>query len=141
MAVVDALTDSRRRAEASTLLKLMSEVTGEQAQVWGSDIVGFGQYHYRYQTGQEGDFFKIGFSPRRDRLTLYVMSGLRGFEDILGRLGPHRAGKSTVHLKRLEDVDRQVLVELIDACIDHLDMVERSLGAIPRMSDIPPREP
>ncbi|MDH3308732.1 MAG: DUF1801 domain-containing protein, partial [Acidimicrobiia bacterium] len=118
---------------------LMSDATGEEPKVWGADTIGFGQYHYRYKTGQEGDFFKVGFSPRKDKLTLYIMSGVRGFDDILERLGSHQSGKSTVHLKRLGDADRQVLVELVTACVAHLDAVEAALGAIPRMSDIPPR--
>lgn len=138
--LVEAVGDGRRRADVSDLLDLMSEVTGEEPKVWGSNTIGYGRYHYRYATGQEGDFFTVGFSPRKDRLTLYIMSGLRGFEDILGRLGPHRAGKSTVHLKRLDDVDRGVLIELIEECVKHVRRVEESLGAIPRMSDIPPRE-
>ena len=97
-ALIDAIANDRRRADAAKLLELMSAVTGETPRVWGSDTIGFGQYHYRYKTGQEGDFFKVGFSPRKDRLTLYIMSGLRGFDDILERLGPHRAAKSAVHL-------------------------------------------
>ena len=137
--LLDSIADPAKRADAADLLELMSEATGAEPELWGSDTIGFGRYHYRYRTGQEGDFFPIGFSPRTDRLTLYVMSGLRGFEDILERLGPHRAGKSTVHLKRLEDVDREVLIELITACVVHVEAVEKSMGAIPRMSEIPPR--
>jgi hypothetical protein len=109
--------------------------------VLNANPIGYGQYHYRYESGQEGDFFTVGFSPRKDRITLYVMSGLRGFDDILDRLGPHTTGKSTVHLKRIGDVDRTVLAELITACVAHVEAVERSLGAIPRMGDIPIREP
>ena len=138
--LVDAVADERRRTDASNLLDLMRAVTGEKPAVWGSNTVGFGRYHYRYTTGQEGDFFTVGFSPRKDRLTLYLMSGLRGFEDILERLGPHRAGKSTVHLKSLDDVEQSVLIELIEECVEHVRRVEQALGAIPRMSDIPPRQ-
>lgn len=119
----------------------MTDVTGQPPVLWNDTTIGFGRYHYRYSTGQEGDFFTIGFAPRKDRLTIYVMSGLRGFEDILERLGPHTTGKSTVHLKRLADVDRDVLVELITECVRHVAAVEASLGAIPRMDDIPPRRP
>lgn len=141
LALVDAVENVQRRTDARDLLELMSSTTGQAPKVWGSATIGFGQYHYRYKTGQEGDFFTVGFSPRKDRLTLYLMSGLRGFEDLLERLGPHKAGKSTVHLKRLDDVDRKVLIELIEECVTHVDMVETMMGAIPRMSDIPPREP
>lgn len=138
--VIDGVAHSGRREDAAALVDLMAEATGEQPKVWSAGTIGFGQYHYRYEkSGQEGKFFDVGFAPRKDKITLYVMSGLRGFEDILERLGPHQASKSTVHLKRLGDVDRDVLVELITECVAHLRKVERELGAIPRMSDIPPR--
>lgn len=140
-AVIDDVTNPQRKQDAGELLQLMSDVTGEEAKVWSANTIGFGQYHYRYKSGQEGDFFTVGFSPRKDRTTLYIMSGLRGFEDILDRLGPHTASKSTVHIKRLQDVDRSALTELIDECVRHIDAVQASLGAIPRMSDIPPRVP
>ena len=120
-------------------MAFMAEHTGKEPRVWNDNTIGYGQYHYRYKSGQEGDFFTVGFSPRRDRITLYVMSGLKGFDDILERLGPHKTGKSTVHLKRLGDVDRSVLAELITECVAHVAAVERSMGAIPRMSEIPPR--
>lgn len=140
LTLIDAVTGKKRKTDALNLLALMSEVTGQEPRVWGSNTIGFGQYHYRYKTGQEGDFFTVGFSPRKDRLTLYIMSGLAGFEDILERLGQHQAGKSTIHLKRLDDVDQNVLIELIEECVKHVHSVEESMGAIPRMSDIPPRE-
>lgn len=140
-ALIGEVADARVREDASILLGLMGEVTGEPPKVWGPNTIGFGQYHYRYKTGQEGEFFNVGFSPRKGRLTLYLMSGLRGFDDLLDRLGPHTAGKSTVHIRRLGDVDRKVLIELITECVKHIEVVERSLGAIPRMSEIPPRTP
>ncbi len=141
LAVIAEVVNEQRRSDAADLLDLMAEATGAEPRVWSANTIGFGQYHYRYKTGQEGDFFTVGFSPRKDRLTLYIMSGLRGFEDILERLGPHTTGKSTVHLKRLGDIDRTVLIELISQCVKHVDWVEKTMGAIPRMSDIPPREP
>ncbi len=137
--LIDRIENTERKAEAWELLQLMTEVTGEPPSLWGDKTIGFGSYHYRYGSGQEGDFFKIGFSPRSKHLTLYVMSGLRGFEDILERLGPHRASKSTVHLTRLDEADREVLSELISECVKHVDFVEETMGAVPRMSEIPPR--
>ncbi len=137
--ILDAIPHAGRRADASTLLDIMTEVTGERPQVWSAGTIGFGRYHYRYKTGQEGDFFQVGLAPRKDKLTLYVMSGLRGFEDILERIGPHTSSKSTVHIKNLDQIDREALSELISECVRHLEGVEASMGAIPRMSDIPPR--
>lgn len=140
-AIIDAVPHPGRRTDAATLIEIMSKVTGDEPRVWNAGTIGFGQYHYRYGTGQEGDFFQIGFAPRKDKLTLYVMSGLRGFEDILDKLGPHDSSKSTVHLKSLENVDRDALEALISECVRHLESVETELGTIPRMSEIPPRRP
>lgn len=140
-AVIESVAHDGRRVDAAELLALMREVTGQDPKVWSSNTIGFGQYHYRYRTGQEGDFFTVGFSPRKDKITLYIMSGLRGFDDILERLGPHQSSKSTVHFKRLSDLNRDALVDLISECVRHVQAVEESMGAIPRMSDIPPRAP
>ncbi|MBT8200339.1 MAG: DUF1801 domain-containing protein [Acidimicrobiia bacterium] len=138
--LVNNVGNEQRRRDALELLALMEDVTGHEPVVWSGSTVGFGQYHYRYKTGQEGDFFSVGFSPRADRITLYIMSGLRGFDDILDRLGPHTSGKSTVHIKRLDDLDREALIDLISECVKHVEQVEKAMGAIPRMSDIPPRK-
>lgn len=140
MAIIEAVANAGRRADAVELLDIMKEATGHQAMAWDGNTIGFGRYHYRYATGQEGDFFQVGFAPRRDRITLYIMSGLHGFDDVLERLGKHTASKSTVHFTRLADLDRAALVDLIVECVAHLDRVEGELGAIPRMSEIPARE-
>lgn len=137
--LLDSLTSEQVAVDSAALIELMAEITAESPRLWPGNTVGFGGYHYRYASGQEGDFFDIGFAPRRDRLTIYVMSGLRGFEDILDRLGPHQVSKSTLHIKRLTDIDRDALTDLIRECSAHLRKVEKTLGAIPRMSEIPPR--
>lgn len=134
------IDNERVRADADELLTLMRRATGNEPRVWNSEMIGFGSYHYRYSTGQEGDFFDVGFAPRKNHLTVYVMSGLRGFDDLLDRLGPHRATKSALHLKSLEHIDVSALEELIRECVLHLRRVEEDLGAIPRMSEIPPRD-
>lgn len=139
--VLAAIENEGRRSDVRELMVLATAATSEEPVVWNGDTIAFGSYHYRYASGQEGDFFRLGIAPRRDRITLYVMSGLRGFEDILERLGPHIATKSAVHLTSLEGVDRAVLEELIAECDRHLGEVEAALGAIPRMSEIPPRSP
>lgn len=136
--VIDEIEDDGRRRDAESLLEIIERVTGDEPFLEGN-FIGFGKYHYRYETGQEGDFPRIAFSPTKQGLTLYVMSGLRGFEDILGRLGPHRVSKSTVKIRRLGDVDQTALADLIAECKRHLVEVEETMGAIPRMSEIPPR--
>jgi hypothetical protein len=137
--VISAVGHAGRREDAVELLALLGEITGAEPRVWSAGTIGFGQYHYRYASGQEGDFFDVGFAPRKDKITLYIMSGLRGFDDILERLGTHQASKSTVHIKRLADVDRAALSDLVAECVRHLRAVEADMGAIPRMSEIPPR--
>lgn len=136
---LSSIKDESLRSDAFQLVELLRQETGEDPELWNSNTIGFGRYHYRYATGREGDFFEIGFAPRAGHLTLYVMSGLRGFEDILDRLGPHEASKSTIHVKGLTDLDLDVLRELAKECVAHLRWVESELGAIPRMSEIPPR--
>jgi hypothetical protein len=82
--------------------------------MWGSSIVGFGSYRYRYSTGKEGEWFKVGFAPRKKNLTLYLMSGFTGQNDLLSRLGKHTTGKGCLYVKSLEGIDEKVLTELID---------------------------
>ena len=118
---LDAVADPRRRADAMAACALIGEVTGAQPAMWGSSIVGFGTYHYRYASGQEGDWPAVGLSPRKAALTLYLATGFAGAEDLLARLGPHTLGKSCLHLKRLSDVDEQVLRELVGAAFRQLD--------------------
>ena len=112
-AFIAAVEDERKRADARAVAEMMTEITGAPARMWGPSIVGFGTYHYRYASGREGDFFETGFSPRKRALTLYVMAGFSAYEALLARLGKHGTGKSCLYLKRLEDVDRDVLRELL----------------------------
>ena len=88
--------------------------------MWGPGIVGFGQYHYRYESGREGDWFLTGFSPRKANLTLYIMAGFERYEDLMSRLGPHKTGKSCLYVKRLPDLDKGVLRELVEASVAHM---------------------
>ncbi|MGQ5261056.1 DUF1801 domain-containing protein [Micromonospora sp. ZYX-F-536] len=110
-----AVPDERRRADAGRLRTIMGEVTGEPAVMWAPSIVGFGSYRYTYDSGRTGDAPLVGFSPRKQHLVVYLVGG---FEDrygqILERLGPHRAGKGCLYLKRLDTVDEGALRELID---------------------------
>ncbi len=110
---IDAVENPRRRDDAGKLLQLMRGITGEPPQMWGSSIVGFGSYRYRYASGREGDWPITGFSPRKQNLVVYAMPGLSGVTDLLARLGRHRTGKSCLYLNSLDDVDLEVLAELI----------------------------
>jgi len=113
-AFVEAVDGDDRRRDCRALVDLMREVTGEEPRMWGESMVGFGQYHYKYASGREGDWFVTGFSPRKRDLTLYLMAGFDGREDLLARLGKHKTGKACLYIKRLADVDEGVLRELVE---------------------------
>lgn len=111
-AFIDALADRTRCADARALVKLMQNATGEKPKMWGPSIIGFGSYHYKYDSGREGDMPLIGFSPRKAAIVLYL-SGLGGSKALLAKLGRHTIGKVCLYIKRLADVDQQVLEALI----------------------------
>jgi hypothetical protein len=110
---LDGIQDEKRRAECYTILELMQSVTQAEPKMWGDAIVGFGSYHYRYASGREGDWFPVGFSPRKQNLTLYFMGGLAPLEALLSKLGKFTTGKGCLYIKRLEDVDLSTLKELV----------------------------
>ena len=110
--------NERRRADSFVVLEMMKRITGEEPTMWGSSIVGFGSYHFRYASGREGDWPRIGFSPRKQSLTLYVMPGFSNYDDLLSRLGKHRTGKSCLYVNKLADVDMDVLEQLIRSSLD-----------------------
>lgn len=112
-AFVDAVDDEYKRADCQAVAELMAEITGAEGVMWGASIVGFGSYHYRYASGREGGFFEAGFSPRKRALTIYVMAGFAEYDDLLSRLGKHRTGKSCLYVKRLADIDLDVLREML----------------------------
>lgn len=122
-AFVDAIEDPARRADCRELVRLMGEITGDQPAMWGSSIVGFGTYHYRYGSGREGDWFVTGFSPRKNDLTLYIMGGFEPHGELMAKLGKHKCGKSCLYVKGLEAIDRGVLEQLIRASIAHVRSV------------------
>jgi hypothetical protein len=118
-AFVASIADDRVRADCAELVSMMSAATGAPPVMWGSSIVGFGQLHYRYASGREGDWFSIGFSPRKRALTLYLMDGIDSHSENLARLGPHSTGKGCLYIKRLDDVDREVLQQIIGSAAAH----------------------
>ena len=107
------ISDPVKRQDSLALLELMTEITGEKPKMWGTSIVGFGSYHYKYPTGQEGDWPIIGFSPRKQNLTLYVLDGSAGENELLQKLGKHTTGKSCLYIKRLSDVDMSTLKRVV----------------------------
>jgi hypothetical protein len=110
---LDKVPDEKARNDCYTITRLMEKVTGENPKMWGTAIIGFGQYHYKYESGHEGDICLTGFSPRKGNLSLYVLAGFEGQAELLAKLGKHKAGKGCLYLKKLDDVDINVLESLI----------------------------
>ena len=115
--------NTTRREDAFALLEVMKEITGEDAVLWGSSIVGFGSYHYKYESGREGDMPLVGFSPRKQSMTLYIMPGFDIYEDLLEELGKHKIGKSCLYVNKLADVDEDVLKRLIKYSYEHMKAI------------------
>ncbi len=117
---VAAVEPQKRRDEGLVLLDLFERVTGWKARMWGPAIIGFGEYHYKYESGREGDFMATGFSPRKAKLSIYILPGYADYGDILARLGKHSTGKSCLYVNKLDDIDLDVLAELIRAGVADL---------------------
>ena len=112
-----SVMDDARRADCFTLIELMKKATGCHPVMWGPSIVGFGKYHDRGASGREGDWMVTGFSPRKNDLTLYIMPGFDNYADLMQKLGKYKTGKSCLYLKRLADVDKKLLKQLITASV------------------------
>jgi hypothetical protein len=110
---IDSIADERRREECQTVLDLMRDVTGEEPRMWGESIVGFGQYHYQYASGREGDWFRVGFAPRKRNLTLYLNYGFDDDGELMEGLGKYKTGAACLYVNKLQDVDLDVLREVI----------------------------
>jgi len=116
---LDSVEDEIQRRDSHTLISIMKGITGEEPVMWGPSIIGFGSYHYKYDSGREGDMMLTGFSPRKQSLSLYIMAGFTKYEALLQKLGKHKTGKSCLYIKRLSEINTDVLMELIKASYSH----------------------
>jgi hypothetical protein len=116
-AFLDACADEAQRKDAKALARMMQEVTGKEPAMWGPSIVGFGSYHYTYESGREGDMLIVGFSPRKGANVLYGAIGFDGAEALLAKLGKHTTGKGCLYIKKLADVDMKVLETLVKRAV------------------------
>ncbi len=115
---LNSVENEKRREDSFVVLDLMKEVTGEKPVMWGTSIVGFGSYHYKYASGREGDWFVVGFSPRKQSMTLYIVDGFGNYDLLLRDLGKYKTGKSCLYINKLEDVDQKVLRELVKQSVE-----------------------
>ena len=120
---IDTVEHSTRKADAHILLDLFKRATRFEPKMWGPSIIGFGRYHYKYETGREDDFLATGFSPRKSNLSNYIMPGYQDYGAIMERLGKHKLGKSCLYVNKLSDTDLNVLEELINAGLKDLDKI------------------
>ncbi|MFX0082606.1 MAG: DUF1801 domain-containing protein [Candidatus Hodarchaeota archaeon] len=120
MEFLNKVENTRRREDSFEILKLMSEVTEEEPKMWGDSIIGFGSYHYKYASGREADWLQIGFSPRKQSLTIYIMDGFEKYKELLDKLGKHKTGKSCLYINKLEDVSIPVLKEIMIGSVKHI---------------------
>ena len=118
---IAAVPSAQRREDASKVCAMMERLSGEAPVMWGPSIVGFGSYHYKYDSGREGTMARIGFSPRSTSLVLYLADGYEGKADQLARLGKHKIGKSCLYINKLADVDEGVLEEMITDSLTYMD--------------------
>ena len=116
----ETVLDPARRKDCDALLNMMRTATGTQPKMWGSSIIGFGSYHYKYASGREGDWFLTGFSPRKQAMVLYVMAGFDRYNVLMKSLGKYKTGKACLYIKKLDDVNVNVLQELIKSSVDYL---------------------
>jgi hypothetical protein len=116
-AFLNGIEDERKRQDSWAIVELMQAVTGAEPVMWGDSIVGFGSYHYQYASGREGDWMLVGFSPRKQNLTLYIMPGFDRYEALLAQLGKYKTGKSCLYIKKLDDVNLDTLRELVSQSV------------------------
>ena len=120
-AFIDAVENPVRRDDAKRVCAMLERITGEPPNMWGPSIIGFGSYHYRYDSGHEGDMCRLGFSPRKAELVLYILTGEPDDAEKLARLGKHKTGKSCLYIKKLADVDMAVLEEIASDALSYMD--------------------
>ena len=122
---LNTVSDEQIRADCFEIAKLMKQVTKAEPKMWGSSIVGFGSYHYKGASGREGDWMLVGFSPRKQNLTLYIMAGFDRYDELMNKLGKFSTGKSCLYIKKLADVDKKVLKELISESVQFMKTVSK----------------
>lgn len=110
---ISTIESEQKREDSKILIKLYEEITGYKAKMWGSSIIGFGEYHYKYKSGHEGDWPLTGFSPRKANLSIYIMSGFSDYKNLLSKIGKHKHSVSCLYVKKLADIDLEILKEMI----------------------------
>lgn len=114
---LDAIEDPHRKEDCLKIHRMMQEITDHEGSMWGDSIVGYGSYHYKYESGREGDWFQAGFSNRKQSISIYIMSGFSDYDDLLSELGKHKTGKSCLYIKKLDDIDVSILRKMLETSV------------------------
>ncbi|MBK8505844.1 MAG: DUF1801 domain-containing protein [Saprospiraceae bacterium] len=117
---LSSITDGQKQKDARKIVSMMQKISGAAPKMWGTNIVGFGDYHYRYESGREGDSMKVGFSPRAQNLTLYIVPGFDRYDNLMEKLGKFKTGKSCLYINKLEDVEWDILEELSKSAYEYM---------------------
>lgn len=120
---LDTIEDEQKRDDSYEIMNMMQEVTGDEPKMWGTAIIGYGTYHYKYASGREGDWMKIGFSPRKQQISIYLMAGVEQHPELLEKVGKYKNGKSCFYIKKLDDVDRDILRQLMVASLKRIEEI------------------
>jgi hypothetical protein len=119
-AFLNTIEDEKKRKDSFAILEIMKKVSGSEPKMWGTSIIGFGSYHYKYDSGHEGDMCLVGFSPRKQNITFYLMMGLYDSSKLLSKLGKHKTGKGCLYINRMEDINTDVLKEIIKTSVNEM---------------------
>ena len=114
---IDTVENEKKRKDCRELVTLMRSVTGRNPKMWGTTIIGFGSYHYKYKSGREGDWMVTGFSPRKQNISIYIMPGFSYYDALMKKLGKYKTGKSCLYVKDLDDIDRKMLRKLVERSV------------------------
>jgi hypothetical protein len=120
LSFLESNAEGQKLDDCKQIYALMKEITGEEPSMWGGSIIGYGSYHYKYESGREGDWFLTGFSPRKQNISIYIMAGFDRYPELMDRLGKFKTGKSCLYIKKLEDIDRDILKELVKESVQYL---------------------
>ena len=120
---LNSVKDDQEREDSFKILKMMKQITKAEPKMWGTSMIGFGNYHFKYASGREGDWFLTGFSPRKQNISLYIMADINKYKNLLGKLGKHKTGKGCLYINKLDDVDVKLLKELITTSVEKLKKI------------------
>ncbi len=118
---LDSIEDEAKRKDCREIAEIMQKATGKNPKMWGESIIGYDEYQYKGASGREGDWMRIGFSPRKQNITLYIMDGFAKYDKLMAKLGKHKTGKSCLYINRLSDIDLDVLNKLINGSMEHFE--------------------